>query len=71
MLDHSAQQVLLCSSDEEQTLFSCDNGNPRLTNHYIGVFRDVAAQIDAGQDNFDYCRDLHRIVFEAQSRMVG
>ena len=66
ILDHSAQQVILREQQHDQLLFSCDNGLPRLTNHYVGAFRDLAVQINAGKDNFSYCRKLHRLLYQAQ-----
>ena len=68
VLDHTAQAVLLRESGEERVLFTCDNGLPRLTNHYIGVFADLARQLRAGQDNFSYCQRLHSLFFEAEDR---
>jgi D-galactose 1-dehydrogenase len=66
VLDHSAQQVIIHGRDGEQQIFHCDNDRPRLTNHYVGVFADLARQIDLGADNFDYCKDLHKILFDAE-----
>jgi D-galactose 1-dehydrogenase len=66
ILDHSVQQVILRERQHDQLLFSCDNGLPRLTNHYVGAFRDLAVQINAGKDNFSYCRKLHRLLYQAQ-----
>jgi D-galactose 1-dehydrogenase len=65
ILDHSAQQVVLRADDRERVVFSCDNGLPRLTNHYMGVFRDLALQMKRNEDNFRYCLELHRILHQA------
>ena len=68
ILDHSAQQVILREQQRDQLLFSCNNGLPRLTNHYVGAFRDLAEQMNAGKDNFSYCRKLHRLLYQAENR---
>ena len=67
ILDHSAQQVILREQEQDQLLFSCVNGLPRLTNHYMGAFRDLAAQMNAGEDNFSYCQKLHRLLYQAEN----
>lgn len=67
ILDHSAQQVILREQEQDQLLFSCDNGLPRLTNHYVGAFRNLALQMQAGTDNFSYCQKLHRLLYQAEN----
>jgi len=66
VLDHSEQQVILREGERSQLLFSCSNDLPRLTNHYIGAFRDLALQMETGTDNFEYGKKLHRLVLEAE-----
>ena len=66
ILDHSAQQVILHGQEQDQLLYACDNGLPRLTNHYVGAFKDLALQMSAGKDNFSYCRKLHRLLYRAE-----
>lgn len=65
VLDHSEQTVAIRENGSDTVIFSCDNDRPRLTNHYIGVFRDLANQIGSQSDNFDYCTALHKILFDA------
>ena len=67
ILDHSAQQVILREQERDQLLFSCDSGLPRLTNHYVGAFEDLALQMNAGIDNFSYCQKLHRLLYQAEN----
>jgi len=67
ILDHSAQEVILREQQHDQLLFSCDNGLPRLTNHYVGAFKGLAVQMNAGKDNFSYCRNLHRLLYQAEN----
>lgn len=66
VLDHSAQAVFLQSGNGNETLFACENDLPRLTNHYLGVFEDLARQIAEGRDNFEYAQTLHRFLFQAE-----
>ena len=66
VVDHSQQSVSLRNAGRERMLFACDNGLPRLTNHYIGAFGDLAGQLAAGADNFEYSRKLHALVFDAE-----
>lgn len=66
LLDHSKQEVRAISVEGDETLFACSNGRERLTNHYIGVFENLAEQLAAGEDNFDYCKALHRFLFQAE-----
>jgi len=66
VLDHSLQRVLLRHRDREQILYACDNGLPRLTNHYIGIFEDLATQLKSGKDNFEYGRTLHQFLYLAE-----
>ena len=67
ILDHSSQHVLLREQEQDRLLFSCNNGLPRLTNHYVGAFRDLASQMNAGKDNFSYCQNLHRLLYQAEN----
>jgi D-galactose 1-dehydrogenase len=66
LLDHSAQQVIRKGDGGDRLLFSCDNGLPRLTNHYIGVFDDLGRQFDTGLDNFSICAPLHDLLYRAE-----
>ena len=68
ILDHSEQTAVLRRDGSDELLFACDNDLPRLTNHYIGAFADLASQMKSGADNFDYARTLHELVFEAEYR---
>jgi len=66
VLDHSAQRVVLKKDGQDQVLFQCENDLPRLTNHYVGAFNDLAAQMNAGEDNFGYGRKLHEFLYQAE-----
>lgn len=65
VLDHSAQRVLVQEGALKKVLFTGRNKYPRLTNHYIGVFEDLANQIRSGMDNFEYAKKLHDFVYVA------
>lgn len=66
VLDHSAQEVIMQSGGQDRVLFSCENDLPRLTNHYLGVFGDLARQLEEGKDNFEYARTLHQLLYQAE-----
>lgn len=66
VIDHSAQCVLLKEDENTRELFRCDNGRERLTNHYIGVFTDLARQICDDDDNFEKGVALHDFVYSAE-----
>jgi len=68
VLDHSEQRVVLSANGVTRCIFENSNGLSRLTNHYIGVFSDLARQIESGIDNFDYCEQLHGVLYEAERR---
>jgi D-galactose 1-dehydrogenase len=64
--DHSAQSVFLHENGSVSTLFQCDNGRDRLTNHYVGVFTDLIRQIECDRDNFDMSMVLHDLVYAGE-----
>jgi D-galactose 1-dehydrogenase len=68
LLEHSAQEVIREQDGRSEVLFRCENGLPRLTNHYVGVFDDLARQLEQGGDNFSYCDVLHRLLYAAEER---
>jgi D-galactose 1-dehydrogenase len=67
ILDHSEQQITVHDNGSQRQIFTSGNGLPRLTNHYVGVFADLASQIESRQDNFDYCARLHRFLFQGET----
>ena len=66
VIDHSAQRVILQEGESTRELFRCDNGRQRLTNHYTGVFADLARQMRNDADNFEKSAALHDIVYAAE-----
>ncbi len=67
VLHHSNQTVALVDGGKEEVIFECNNSLPRLTNHYIGVFNDLARQIRFDKDNLDYSRRLHEFLYRAET----
>jgi len=67
VLDHSEQRVILREDKKDHLLYACNNDMSRLTNHYIGAFKDLAKQMKTGKDNFEYCQQLHRLLYQAES----
>ncbi|MGI9204556.1 MAG: Gfo/Idh/MocA family protein [Woeseiaceae bacterium] len=67
ILDHSEQAVIMEDGNDAEVMFKSNNGLPRLTNHYIGVFKDLARQMELDTDNLDYCRKLHDILYQAET----
>lgn len=66
VLDHSEEMVILRENGKDKIIFQEKNGLPRLTNHYIGVFSDLARQMDTGEDNFEYGYQLHDLLYRAR-----
>lgn len=67
-LDHSEQRVTQQRGNRTTELYANSNGLPRLTNHYIGVFRDLVSQLEEGTDNFSSGAALHRHLHGAAVR---
>lgn len=65
VLDHSKQAVLRIVPGERQVLYSAPKGGERLTNHYIGVFADLAEQIGSDTDNFSRSLAIHELLYDA------
>lgn len=68
-LDDSEQSVRMIYYGREVDAHACEAGNlPRLTHHYVGVYRDLLARFSSGQSNLDHAVVLHRLMFEAWNR---
>ncbi len=65
VLDHTSQRVIRRDGRGESAIYVCENDLPRLTNHYIGVFSDLAVQIQSNRDNFSYAASLHDLLYDA------
>jgi D-galactose 1-dehydrogenase len=64
--DHTAQRVVVREGEIERELYRCDNDTPRLTNHYVGVFKDLVRQMRDDRDNFEKSLALHDLVYSAE-----
>lgn len=68
-LDDSEQSVRMIYHGRELDTHACETGAlPRLTHHYVGVYRDLLARFRSGQSNLDHAVLLHRLMFEAWNR---
>lgn len=71
LLDHSGQRVVERSSDGSQrTLADFSRAAPRLVTHYVGVFRDFVKRLRQRDDNEEFTRVTHRLLFEARDRAI-
>ena len=65
LLDHSSEQVVIQDDREQPEIISLRNGSPRLTNHYVGVFRDLENSFARQEDNSGLAAQLHELLFDA------
>ena len=65
LLDHSREQVVIQGDREQPEIISLQNGLPRLTNHYVGVFRDLENSFARQEDNSGLAAQLHELLFSA------
>jgi D-galactose 1-dehydrogenase len=65
LLDHSHEQVIVRDGREPAEIISLQNGLPRLTNHYMGVFRDLEMSFVQQRDNIWLSTQLHELLFAA------
>lgn len=71
LLDHSGQRVLEKSTNGVQrTLADFSQGKERLVTHYVGVFEDFVQRLRRGQDNEDFTRLTHRLLFQARDSTI-
>lgn len=67
-LDHSQQIIFEYIANQEKVLADFSGRYPRLTTHYIGVFRDFMRHLKNGTDNRDFSILVHRLLFDARKR---
>lgn len=67
-LHHSDETVFVHRSGRLILEKNLQNGLPRLTNHYINLFRDVAQRFRENKSNLDYAVSIHRLLFAADQR---
>lgn len=63
LLNHSDQQVVLRRGNRESVLFR-DTDQERLTAQYCGVFREFADSCQAGKDNRETAKSIHRLLLK-------
>jgi predicted dehydrogenase len=71
ILDHSLEQVVIRDGRKDPEIISLQNGLPRLTNHYVGVFADLREAFARRQDNSILSAQLHELVFAAVEKAHG
>jgi D-galactose 1-dehydrogenase len=64
-LHHTDETVYIHQSGRLILKKNLKNGLPRLTNHYINLFRDITWRIKNNKNNLDYALEIHRILFAA------
>jgi predicted dehydrogenase len=66
LLDHTTERIVRIErSGEEETVGDFSDDVPRLTAHYIGVFKDLLEMKSDGRDNVALARCLHRLALGA------
>lgn len=64
-LHHSDETVLVHRHGSLILEKNLQNGLPRLTNHYINLFRDVAQRFHENKSKIDFAVSIHRLLFAA------
>ncbi len=68
MLHHSDETVYIYQNGHLILEKNLQNGMPRLTNHYINIFQDIAQRFHENNSNLDYAVPIHRLYFSAGRR---
>lgn len=66
-LHHSNETVFVHQGDDLVLKKNLQNNLPRLTNHYISLFLDVALRFRENISNLDYAVSIHRLLFSANN----
>jgi hypothetical protein len=64
-LDHSLERAVIWDGRDKPEIVSLQNGLPRLTNHYVGVFADLNDAFARREDNSAVSTQLHELLFVA------
>lgn len=64
-LHHSDETVFVHCNGRLILEKNLQNGLPRLTNHYINLFRDSMQRVHENNTNLDYAAPIHRLLFAA------
>lgn len=65
ILDHLKEEVTILplKRTKEAKTINLQNGLPRLTNHYVGVFRNLASSLREHTSNLKHAKGLHDLLF--------
>lgn len=69
-LHHSDETVLVHRHGRLILEKNLQNNLPRLTNHYVNLFRDVAQRFHDNKRNLDYAVQIHRLLFAARLKQA-
>lgn len=69
-LHHSDETVLAQQNGRLILEKNLQNELPRLTNHYINLFQDVARRFYENRNNLDYAVPIHHLLFAADHRQL-
>lgn len=65
LLDHSNELVQVFREGNLIKSIDLKNGQPRLVNHYHGVFQEAFLNYRSRKSNLDFAIPLHRLLFSA------
>jgi predicted dehydrogenase len=71
ILDHSQERVVIRDERAMPEIISLQNGLPRLTNHYVGVFADLRSAFARREDNSRLSAQLHELLLAAVEKRDG
>lgn len=66
-LDHTNEKVIIKHGQKVIKDEHLQTHLPRLTNHYINLFRDVTDMFDSKNTNLSYAISIHQLLFEAMT----
>jgi predicted dehydrogenase len=71
LLDHSRERVRVVRDGVAEAWVELAGEQPRLVNHYIGVFDDVRDALSRGRSNIAFARAIHELLFVAAREGEG
>lgn len=63
VLNHSDESVSIFTNNSQVIKKSFSNENPRLVNHYINLFKDLAYHFKRGSNNLEYSQQIHNLLY--------
>ncbi|MDJ1169533.1 Gfo/Idh/MocA family oxidoreductase [Roseofilum sp. BLCC_M154] len=65
-LDHDRQRLLLTDPHGESSILAdLTTEQPRMVNHYQGVFQDFRNHLQQGTDNLEFAQTVHHLLYSA------